>query len=102
MTEALASRVAGLKLGGIVAVLLLPMIVLSFFMVGSLRDDMQFARRELLGVEMSRLVMPVAMGAASGNLMMPTSQPCASQGTAGCRTRREKAIQHRARNARHL
>ncbi len=68
MTSALASRVAGLKLGAIVGVLLLPMMVLSYFMVHSLREDMEFARRELLGVEMNRLVMPVAIGAASGKL----------------------------------
>ncbi|WP_373503357.1 sensor histidine kinase [Aestuariivirga sp.] len=68
MTEALASRVAGLKLGGIVAVLLLPMLVLSFFMVSSLRQDIGFAQRELLGVEMNRLVMPVAVSAAMGKL----------------------------------
>lgn len=64
MTEALASRVAGLKLGGIVGVLLLPMLVLSFFMVNSLRNEMAFAQRELKGVALSRLVMPVAFGAA--------------------------------------
>jgi signal transduction histidine kinase len=68
MTEALASRVAGLKLGGIVGVLLLPMLVLSFFMVASLRQDMSFAQRELMGVELNRLVMPVAIGAANGKL----------------------------------
>lgn len=64
MTEALASRIAGLKLGGIVAVLLLPMLVLSVLMVQSLRDDMAFARREMLGIELSRILMPVLIGAA--------------------------------------
>lgn len=68
MTSALASRAAGLKLGVIVGVLLLPMLALSFFMVSSLREDMAFAKRELLGVEMNRLVMPAAIGAASGKL----------------------------------
>jgi signal transduction histidine kinase len=64
LTEALASRVAGLKLGGIVGVLLLPMLVLSFFMVNSIRNELAFAQREIKGVELSRLVMPVAFGAA--------------------------------------
>lgn len=64
MTEALASRVAGLKLSGIVGVLLLPMLVLSFFMLNSIRNDLSFAQRELKGVALSRLVMPVAFGAA--------------------------------------
>jgi signal transduction histidine kinase len=68
LTKALASRVAGLKLSGIVAVLLLPMLVLSFFMVSSLREDMAFARRELLGVAMNRLVIPLAINAASGEI----------------------------------
>ena len=66
MTEALASRVAGLKLGGIVAVLLLPMLVLSYFMVASLRQDMALAQRELLGAQLNALVMPVAIGSAIG------------------------------------
>jgi signal transduction histidine kinase len=66
LTEALASRVAGLKLGGIVAVLLLPMALLSALMVASLRGDMALVQRELLGAELNRLVMPVAIGAATG------------------------------------
>lgn len=68
MTEALASRVAGLKLCAIVGVLLLPMLVLSFFMMNSLRQDLNFSRRELLGVELNRLVLPVAIAAAGGNV----------------------------------
>lgn len=68
MTEALASRVAGLKLSGIVGVLLLPMLVLSFFMVNSLRDELAFARREMLGVALDKLVIPVAISAAKGKI----------------------------------
>lgn len=68
MTEALASRVAGLKLGGIVGVLLLPMLVLSYFMLNSLKSELAFAQRELKGVELSRLIMPVAFKAALGSI----------------------------------
>ena len=64
MTEALASRVAGWKLSGIVGVLLLPMLVLSYLMVNSLREDIRVSEREMKGVALNRLVMPVAVGAA--------------------------------------
>lgn len=64
MTEALASRVAGLKLSGIVGVLLLPMLVLSYLMVSSLREDIRNTERELRGVALNTIVMPVAVGAA--------------------------------------
>ncbi len=68
MTEALASRIAGLKLGGIVAILLVPMLVLSYLMLSSLRQDIAFTQTELKGAQFNRLVMAVAMGAASGTL----------------------------------
>lgn len=66
MTEMLSSRIAGLKLGGIVTVLLLPMLVLSFFMMRSLRQDMAFAERELDGLAFNRIVQPVMLGMARG------------------------------------
>jgi signal transduction histidine kinase len=68
LTEKLASRVAGLKLGGIVAVLLLPMLALSYVMVSSLREDIAFSKREMLGIEMNALIMPVTIGIAAGKL----------------------------------
>ncbi len=68
MTEALASRVAGLKLGGIVAVLLLPMLVLSYFMIAGLRQEIEFAEREMAGIELNRQIMPVALAAANRTL----------------------------------
>ncbi len=66
MTEILSSRIAGLKLGGIVTVLLLPMLVLSFFMMRSLRQDMTFAEREMDGIAFNRIVQPVMLGMARG------------------------------------
>ena len=66
MTEILSSRIAGLKLGGIVTVLLLPMLVLSFFMMRSLRQDMTFAEREMDGIVFNRIVQPVMLGMARG------------------------------------
>lgn len=69
MTEALASRVAGLKLGGIVAVLLVPMLILSFLMLSALREDIAHAEREKVGLELNRLVMPVAVASATGARM---------------------------------
>ncbi len=68
MTEALASRAAGLKLGAIVAVLLLPMLVLSYFMVGSLRQSIELTQREIVGMELNNLVIPILLGAASSKL----------------------------------
>ncbi len=82
MTEALASRVAGLKLGGIVGVLLLPMLVLSFLMVNSIRNELAFARHEMKGVELSRLVMPVAFGAALRDIDTKAIQNLRDQGEA--------------------
>ena len=66
MTEILSSRIAGLKLGGIVMVLLLPMLVLSFFMMRSLRQDMAFTERELDGIAFNRIVQPVMLGMTRG------------------------------------
>jgi signal transduction histidine kinase len=71
-----------LKLGVIVGVLLLPMLALSYFMINSLRDDMKFAKRELLGIEMNRLVMPVAIGAAAGKLDDATTAALRGEGAA--------------------
>ena len=56
MTEKLASRIAGLKLGGIVAILMIPMLVLSFLMVTNLHQDIAFAEREKLGANMVELL----------------------------------------------
>ena len=68
MTEALASRIAGAKLGGIVAVLLVPMLLLSYFMMQALRGDIAFTSRELEGLAFNRMVKPVMIGAASGTV----------------------------------
>jgi signal transduction histidine kinase len=68
MTSKLASRIAGLKLSGIVAVLLIPMLVLSYFMVRSLRHDIGFAERELDGVAFNRIVQPIMLGAARNDV----------------------------------
>lgn len=68
MTEVLASRVAGLKLSAIVAVLMLPMALLTALMVNGLRSEIASAERELSAVALSRLVMPVMLDAAGGNL----------------------------------
>lgn len=64
MTEKLASRIAGLKLGGIVAILMIPMLVLSFLMVTNLHQDIAFAEREKLGANMVELLSPVMLKAA--------------------------------------
>ena len=64
MTEKLASRIAGLKLGGIVAILMIPMLVLSFLIVTNLHQDIAFAEREKLGANMVELLSPVMLKAA--------------------------------------
>ena len=68
MSDSLASRIAGLKLGGIVAILLLPMLVLSLLMLSSLRRDIAFTQNELRGVAFSRVIMGIAMSSAAGNV----------------------------------
>ena len=82
MTEALASRVAGLKLAGIVASLVLPMMVLSYFMVQSVRHDMSFTQREMLGMQLNRLAIPVILGAAANQVEDADFKKLQKQGTA--------------------
>jgi len=68
MTEALASKIAGVKLGGIVAALLIPMLVLSYFTMQSLRREIANTERQLDGIAFNRIVQAVVSDAASGSI----------------------------------
>jgi signal transduction histidine kinase len=67
MKRVLASRIAGLKLGGIVAILLIPMLTLSYFMICALQDDIKLATRERASTSLVRLLVPVTVQASFGH-----------------------------------
>lgn len=68
MTDALASKIAGVKLGGIVAALLIPMLVLSYFTMQSLRSEIAITERQLDGIDFNRIVQAVVSDAAAGSI----------------------------------
>ncbi len=68
MVGRFASRSAGMRLGGIVLVLLLPVLVIGFFLAQSLQRDIDLTARQLLGVEVNDLLRKITIGAAKGKL----------------------------------
>ncbi len=68
MTGAIASRTAGIRLATIVSVLLVPILVLGYFLVTSLKQDINFTQREIDGVKLNRLLQPIVTGAALKNI----------------------------------
>ncbi len=64
---AVASRTAGIRLATIVSVLLVPVIVLGYFLFSSLKQDITFTQREIDGVRLNSLLQPIVVGAALGN-----------------------------------
>lgn len=68
MVDVVASRIAGLKLFGIVFLLIIPILLLSYLMIGSTRRDIQYTQMELDGVEQVALLYPVLHGAATDSL----------------------------------
>jgi signal transduction histidine kinase len=63
MEGVIASRSAGIRLATVVAVLLVPVIVLGYFLTASFREDITFAKREIAGVELNALMRPLLIGA---------------------------------------
>lgn len=80
MTEILASRAAGLKLAAIIAVLLLPMGLLAYLMVSGLRADIAAAEREMKGIALNRIIMPVTVGAMVRTLDPAALEPMQTAG----------------------
>jgi signal transduction histidine kinase len=66
--KAMASRVAGVRLTAIICVLLVPILLLSHLTLSNLRNDMTITDREITGVHLANIVMPVAIGLAEGSL----------------------------------
>ncbi len=64
---AVASRTAGIRLATIVSVLLVPVIVLGYFLFSSLKQDITFTQREIDGVKLNSLLQPIVVGAALRN-----------------------------------
>lgn len=65
---ALASRVAGARLFGIICVLLIPILFLSYLRIQSHREALESTDKELAGVEVSDAVLRSLVGIASGDL----------------------------------
>ncbi len=61
MVDTLASRIAGLKLTWIIAVLLVPFAVLSFLTTTTIREEIAFAERAQSGLQVNRKLFPLAL-----------------------------------------
>ena len=68
MVKNLASRVAGLRLLSIVAVLLVPTIILSFIAFQDINEKLDQASKAYQGVLLLDNLIPIAMGTAESNL----------------------------------
>jgi signal transduction histidine kinase len=68
MRGAISSRTAGIRLATIVSVLLVPILVLGYFLVTSLKQDISFTQREIDGVRLNRLLQPIVTGAAQKDI----------------------------------
>ena len=69
-----ASRIAGVKLSGIILSFLLPILVLGYFLTVQIRDDIAFTARVLDGVALNRAAMPVLFDASAGHDLPPDDQ----------------------------
>jgi signal transduction histidine kinase len=69
MVRRIASRNAGLRLGGIVLVLLMPIVVLGIFLFNSLQSNIKLTARQLNGVEMNDLLRTLVVGAAKKKIL---------------------------------
>jgi signal transduction histidine kinase len=68
MVGSVASRSAGFKLATIVMSLMLPVIVLGFFLIKSLNEDINITKNEIDGVKLNNLMRPILVGAVSKDL----------------------------------
>jgi signal transduction histidine kinase len=68
MVGSVASRSAGFKLATIVMSLMLPAIVLGFFLIKSLNEDINIAKNELYGIRLNNFIRPIFVGAATKDL----------------------------------
>lgn len=66
MVKLVASRVAAIRLVWIVAVLLVPIIILGFFLVQNIQTQIDFIRSEQNGARFLAVVSPVLLDAAEG------------------------------------
>jgi signal transduction histidine kinase len=64
MEGVIASRSAGIRLATVVAVLLVPVIVLGYFLTSSFREGIAIAAKEIDGVKLNSLMRPLLIGAA--------------------------------------
>jgi signal transduction histidine kinase len=68
MVRSIASRSAGFKLATIVTFLMLPVLVLGFFLVMSLNEDIKLTKSEIYGVKLNNVIRPILVGASSKDL----------------------------------
>ena len=65
---ALASRAAGLRLTAIIGVLLVPVIVLSYFLATGYQRDLEFSNKEIQGLRILDAIGPVLLQISSGQV----------------------------------
>jgi signal transduction histidine kinase len=71
MVDILASRAASRKLLWIVLSLLLPVVVLAYMLFNAWSEDIEFSRKELQGLEISRHIIPILIGKSMATADLP-------------------------------
>jgi signal transduction histidine kinase len=66
MVQIVASRIAAIRLVWIIAVLMIPIVFLGFFMVRNINADIDFNRKEIAGMEFLAALSQVMLDAAEG------------------------------------
>lgn len=68
MVKLVASRIAAIRLVWIVAVLMIPILILGFFLVRSMQEELSFNQKEQAGIEFLQALSPVLLDAADGKM----------------------------------
>jgi signal transduction histidine kinase len=80
MVNFMASRAAARRLAAIIAVLLLPLSVLSYWIIGQTRSGLELAEREQQGMQLLRLAAPLMMHDAAQTISVDALTAFTEQG----------------------
>jgi signal transduction histidine kinase len=68
MVKLVASRVAAIRLVWIIAALMIPILILGFFLIRSIQEEMNFNLQEQRGIQFLQVLSPVMIDAAEGKV----------------------------------
>ncbi len=99
MVKLIASRAAAIRLAWIIGVFMIPIVLLGYFLLVKLQEDINFNRKELGGIRFVNLLAPVLLDAAAGKFESANYTLLLEEGPAASKSINTRAEFERLRKA---